>query len=69
MLPPPLFHRKAADSMIVTYCNRTAYWMFHDAMPKMVDAQLTLTLITSNQPLYTQSLYVTNQIHSFDIHH
>jgi hypothetical protein len=69
MLPPPLFHRKVADSLIVTYCNRTAYWMFHDAMPKMVDALLTLTLITSNQPLYTQSIYVMNQIHSFDIHH
>jgi hypothetical protein len=54
MLPPPLFYRKAANSLIMTYCNRTAYWMFHDAMPKIVDAPLTLTLITWKHPLYTQ---------------
>ena len=42
MLPPPLFNTKAADSLIMTYCNRTAYWIFHDAMPKLVDALLTL---------------------------
>jgi len=42
MLPPPLFHRKAADSSIMTYCNPTAYSMFHDVMPKIVDAPLTL---------------------------
>jgi len=42
MLPPPLFHRKVADSLIMTYFNRTAYWMFHDAMPKIVDSPLTL---------------------------
>ena len=47
MLPPPLFHRKAADSSIKTYCNRTAYWMFDDAMPKIVDAPLTLIIRTS----------------------
>jgi hypothetical protein len=69
MLPSPFFNRKAADSSIMTYCNRTAYWMFHDTMPKIVDAPLTLTLITSKQPLYTQSLYATNQIHSYDIHY
>ena len=69
MLPSPLFNRKAADSLIMTYCNRTAYWMFHDTMPKIIDAPLTLTLITSKQPLYTQSLYATNQIHSYDIHY
>jgi hypothetical protein len=69
MLPSPLFNRKAADSLIMTYCYRTAYWMFPDTMPKMVDAPLTLTLITLKQPLYTQSLYATNQIHSYDIHY
>jgi len=42
MLPPLLFHRKAADSFIMTYCYCAAYWMFHDAMPKIVDALLTL---------------------------
>jgi hypothetical protein len=42
MLPPPLFLRKEADRSIMTYCNRTAYWMFHDVMPKIVDAPLTL---------------------------
>ena len=68
MLPSPLFNRKAADSSIMTYCNRTAYSMFDDTMPKIVDAPLTLTLITSKQPLYTQSLNATNQIHSYDIH-
>jgi len=69
MLPTPFFNRKAADSSIMTYCNRTAYLMFHDTMPKMVDAPLTLTFITSKQPLYNQSLYATNQIHSYDIHY
>ena len=54
MLPQPLFNRKAADSLIMTYCYHTAYWMFHDAMPKIVDAPLTLTLITLKQPFYTQ---------------
>jgi len=43
MLPPLLFHRKAADSSIMIYCNRTAYWMFHDTVAKMIiDAPLTL---------------------------
>jgi len=42
MFPPPSFHRKAAGSSILTYCNHTAYLMFHDAMPKMFDAPLTL---------------------------
>ena len=51
----------------MTYCNRKAYWMFHDAMPKMVDVPLTRTLITLKQPLYTQKLYASIQIHSFDI--
>jgi len=41
MLPPSLFHRKAANSSIMTYCNRTAYWISHDAMPKIFDAPLT----------------------------
>jgi len=42
MLPPPLFHRKVADSSLITNCNRTAYWIFHDAMPNIVDTPLTL---------------------------
>jgi len=42
MLPTPLFNRKAADSLIMTYCNRTAYKIFHDAMPKLVGATLKL---------------------------
>ena len=42
MLPPPLFHGKEADISIMTYCNSTAYWLLHDAMPKIVDAPLTL---------------------------
>jgi len=42
MLPPPLFNRNAVDSSIKTFCNRTAYWIFHDAMPTIVDAPLTL---------------------------
>ena len=42
MLLPPLIHRKAADGLIMTDCNRTAYWMFCDAMPTIVDALLTL---------------------------
>jgi hypothetical protein len=67
MLPSPLFNRKAADSSIITYCNPTAYWMFHDTMPKIGDAPLTLPLITSKQPWYTESLYATNRIHSYDI--
>jgi len=67
MLLPPLFHRKAADSLIMTYCNRTVYWMFHDAMQKIVEALLTLTLITLKQPLYTQELYATYHIRIFDI--
>ena len=54
MLPSPLFNRKGADSLIMTYCYHAAYSMFHDAMPKIVDALLALTLITSKQPLYTQ---------------
>ena len=69
MLPPPLVHRKADDSLIMTYCNRKAYWMFHNVMRKIIDAPLTLTLITSKQPLYTQKFYSTSQIHNFDIHH
>ena len=44
MLPPQLFHRKAADSSIKTYWNCTAYWIFHDTMLKIVDAPLTLLL-------------------------
>ena len=40
MLPSPLFNSKAADSSIMTYCNRTANWMFHDTMPKIVDAHI-----------------------------
>ena len=99
----------------MTYCIRTAYWMFHDAVPniveaplllifrmwqrashllfrnntdlwihfgpiwqcspliaewvwlKIVDTVLTLTLITSKQPMYTQELYATNDKHMFDI--
>jgi len=54
MLPSPLFSRKAADSSIMYYGNCTAYWMFHDVMPKIVDAPWTLTLSRSKQPLYTQ---------------
>jgi hypothetical protein len=54
MMLSPLFNRKAADSSIMSYCNRTAYWMFHDAVPKIIDAPLTLTLITLKQPLYSQ---------------
>jgi hypothetical protein len=69
MLRPPLFNRNGADSLIMTYSYRTAYWMFHDVMPKIVEAPLTLTLITSKQPLYIQSLYTTNEIHSYDIHY
>jgi len=69
MLPSPLFNRKVAVSSIMTYCNRTAYWMFHDAMPKIVNAPLTLTLTQSKHPLYTQSLCPTNQLHSYDIHY
>jgi len=69
MLPSPLFNRKAADNLIMTSCYRTAYWMSYDAIPKIVDAPLTLTLITSKQPLYTLKLYATNQIHSYDIHY
>jgi len=41
MLPPPLFNRKAADSLIMTYRNGTANWIFEDAMPKLVDDPLT----------------------------
>ena len=44
MLLPPLLYWKAADSSIMTYCTRTAYWMFHDAMPNILDAPLTLIL-------------------------
>jgi hypothetical protein len=56
--------------LIMTYCNCTAtYWMFHDAMPIIVDTPLTHTLITLKQPLYTEELYATNKIHSFDIHY
>jgi hypothetical protein len=40
MLPPVLFHRTLADSLFITYCNRTAYWLFHDTMPEIVDAKL-----------------------------
>jgi hypothetical protein len=69
MSPPPLFHTKVGNSLIMTDCNRTVYWIFYDAMPKIVMAALTLTLITSKQPLYTQSLYSTNQLHSVDIHY
>jgi hypothetical protein len=54
MLPSALFNKKAADSSIRTYCYCTAYRMFHDAMLKIVDAPLSLTLITSKYPLYTQ---------------
>jgi len=50
MLPSALFNRKASDSSIMTYCYHTSYWMFHDAMPKIVDALLTLTFITLKQP-------------------
>jgi hypothetical protein len=32
----------AADSLIVTYCKRKPHWIFHDAMPKLVNAPLTL---------------------------
>jgi len=42
MLPPPLFDRQAADSLIMTDCNRTAPWICHDAMLNIVDPQLTL---------------------------
>jgi len=34
---------------------------------KIVDTLLTLTLITSKQPVYTQSLYATNHIQIIDI--
>jgi len=69
MLPPALFHSNRADSLIMTYSTCTAYWMVHDAMPKIGDPPLTLTVITSNQPLYTQLLYATDSIDSFDIHY
>jgi hypothetical protein len=42
MLPPPSLNRKVADSSIRTECNRTSYWIFHDVMPKIVDAPVTL---------------------------
>jgi len=67
MLLLPLSYWKAADSSIMTYCTRTAYWMFHDAIPSIVDTLLTLTLITSKLPLYTQLLYATNHIRIFEI--
>ena len=54
MLRSPLFNRKVADSLIMIYCYRTAYWIFHDAMLKIVDTPVTLTLLTSKQALYTQ---------------
>jgi len=54
MLPSPLFNKKAADSLIMTYCYHTAYCMFHDAMPKIVDVPLTLKLILSKQRLYSE---------------
>jgi hypothetical protein len=42
MLPPPLFHREAADSSIMMYGNRTANWIFHDTMTKIIHAPLLL---------------------------
>ena len=42
MLPPPLCYRMTADSLIMACSNRTAYWMFRDAMPKIIDGALTL---------------------------
>jgi hypothetical protein len=53
----------------MTYCYRSAYWMFHDAIQKIVDAPFPLTLITLEQRLYTQSWYAMNPTFSFDIHY
>jgi hypothetical protein len=69
MFLSPLFNRKEADSLIMTYCYHTADWMFHNAMQKIVEAPLTLTLITLKQSLYTQQLYAMNEIHSYDNHY
>ena len=44
MLPPPFLHRKAADSSIMTDCNRTANWMVHDVTLNIVDSLMILIL-------------------------
>jgi len=64
MLPPPLFNRKAADSLIMTYCNRTAYWIFQDTMPKPVDAPLRLISMMWQQPSHLHFSQYCRPIHS-----
>jgi hypothetical protein len=42
MLPPPLFHGKVAASSIITDCDQTAEWMFHDSITNIVHPVLML---------------------------
>jgi len=42
MLSQQVLFRKAADSAIMAQYDRAALWIFHDAMPKIVDTPLTL---------------------------
>jgi len=56
MLPSPLFNREVANSSIMTYCKRTAYWMFHETMPKIVDAHINLI-----ETAFVHSIIVSNK--------
>jgi len=43
MLSQSFLTRKAGYSSIMNECCSETIWIFHDAMPKIVDAPLTLT--------------------------
>ena len=50
MLSQPFLNRKAGSSSIMNeHCSETI-WIFHDAMPKIVDAPLTLTFEVTLEP-------------------
>jgi hypothetical protein len=42
MLSQQVLFRKAADSAIMAEYHQAALWIFHDAMPKIVDSPLML---------------------------
>ena len=68
MLSQPFLTRKAGHSLIMSECCSEIIWIFHDAMPKIVDPLLTLTFeLTSEtyqQSLGAQQLYIKS-IQSF----
>jgi len=52
MLSLPLLNRMAGYSSIMNERCSDTFWMYHDAMPKIVDALLTLTFELTLETYY-----------------